>query len=703
MRSVTPSLVIFCVFVFNCFVLPSAQGATAAAKPRFVYVANNQDGSVSVFEVDNFMLRARDYVYESGSSPLSVALTPSQKFLYVGGNGSPGLSCYGVNAESGQLTFLSSASSVTSLFQLQVDPSGKFLLLVDGNAVQSYRINNETGALSLAGFASGGSPTALVIHPSGKFVYGISEQKNAIIAFHLNSTTGALTKIAGSPFLTHSQNPWAATIDPNGNYLFVPNANGANVSVFAIDSGTGAVTQVPGSPFSAGAVPYTAVVAPSGKFLYVGNAYDRTISTYAINPASGGLTPVSGSPFSTGLSGPLGLSIDPTGSVLYSMDHDSEEVVIFSISGLTGSLTLENTVRSRGAAISMAIVSGTTSATYLPKSVYVANAGSNNISAFSIAEMSGVLSPITGSPFAAGALPNATSSDTYGRFLFVSNGGDSTVSAFIVNAVSGALTAVSGSPFVSGRQPTSVVVDSGAHFVYATNNLDNTISGFSISTSGMLTALDGFPISTAPLMGPIALAIDPRGKLLYVVNADSNSVTSYSIDAGNGSLTNMGFQSTGSSPNSLTVDPTGRYVLVSDSGSSDVYVYAIDGPTGALTQAAVSPSSGLDSPSTVAADPSGKRAYVGNGNPSDLVGYWLNTSTGVLKQLPNSPFVGVTGPFSLSFDLSGGFLFVANNSGNTVSGYAVNRTNGALSAVPGTPFSAGSVPTAATVVDSVRR
>jgi 6-phosphogluconolactonase (cycloisomerase 2 family) len=702
MRCPSPRLIVLYAFIFNLLAGLLTYAATPQ-KPRFAYVANNQDGTVSVFEIDNAMLRARDYAYVAGSSPLSLALTPSQKFLYGGSNGSVGLLGFAVNAETGQLKALPNLPSTGGLIAVAVAPSGAFLVTVDGSSVQSFQINNQNGSLTSAGFASADSPWSLAFHPSGKYVYSSDVNNDEITALTLDPTTGALTPVAGSPFPTNSQNPIACAIDPAGHFLFVANANGANVSVFAIDASTGALTEVQGSPFQTGGGPDALAVSPNGQFLYAANSFDKTISAFAINSTTGSLTPVTGSPFSNGASGALGLTIDSSGTHLYSMDHDTNEVVTFGLNSSTGALTLEQTVRSRGAAISMAIVSGKTPATYLPKSVYVSNAVSNNISAYSITQSTGSLTPIAGSPFATGPFPWAIASDAAGRFLFTGNQGNLTVSSFTVNATTGGLTPAPGSPFPVGSQPTSVAVDNGAHYVYVSNNLDNTISGFSVSPAGALTSLPGFPISTAPYIDPLALTTDPRGKFLYVVAANSNDVLAYSIDAGSGSLTIVGPLATaGTFPNSVTVDPTGRYLVVSNSVSSNVDTYSIDGQSGFLTQVAVSSSTGLGNPYTIAADPSGKRAYVGNGRPSDIIGFGLNPKTGALKQLPTSPYSGVSAPYSLSFDLSGSFLYVANDSGNSVSGYSVNRTNGALTPVPGSPFPAGSGPTGVTVIDSIR-
>ena len=52
---------------------------------------------------------------------------------------------------------------------------------------------------------------------------------------------------------------------------------------------------------------------------------------------------------------------------------------------------------------------------------YVANLGSNNVSAFTIDERSGRLSPVSGSPFAAGTFPSAIAVDVLGKFVYVTN------------------------------------------------------------------------------------------------------------------------------------------------------------------------------------------------------------------------------------------------------------------------------------------
>ncbi len=78
---------------------------------------------------------------------------------------------------------------------------------------------------------------------------------------------------------------------------------------------------------------------------------------------------------------------------------------------------------------------------------YVANYGSNNVSAYTINASTGALTQVTGSPFGAGTQAYDVAIDPNGKFVYVTNYGSNNVSAYTVNATSGALTQVAGSPF----------------------------------------------------------------------------------------------------------------------------------------------------------------------------------------------------------------------------------------------------------------
>ena len=87
-----------------------------------------------------------------------------------------------------------------------------------------------------------------------------------------------------------------------------------------------------------------------------------------------------------------------------------------------------------------------------------------------------------------------------GKFLYVANQGSNNVSAFAVGS-GGALTAVSGSPFAAGTAPTFAIVNHNGNHLYVADRDSNDITDFAISGSGSLTAASGSPyaIGTNPV------------------------------------------------------------------------------------------------------------------------------------------------------------------------------------------------------------
>ncbi len=127
------------------------------ATPRFAYVANTNDSTVSIYTVDaaTGQLRARGYV-AAGAQPYSVTVDPSGKFAYVANNGSDNVSVYTIDASTGALTAVGApVATGTSPYSVTVDPSGRFAYVANfgSNTVSVYTLNASTGALTVVGAA----------------------------------------------------------------------------------------------------------------------------------------------------------------------------------------------------------------------------------------------------------------------------------------------------------------------------------------------------------------------------------------------------------------------------------------------------------------------------------------------------------------------------------------------------------------------
>src|SRR5712692_8449760 len=173
---------------------------------------------------------------------------------------------------------------------------------------------------------------------------------------------------------------------------------------------------------------------------------------------------------------------------------------------------------------------------------------SNTVSGFSVAS-NGTLSPVAGSPFATGGTgvgdgffaSNRIGVAIVGNFLFASNSGSNDVSAFTINPSTGVLTSVTGSPFATGGSSgglgIAVSATPNGSFLMAANSGSNNITVFSIASNGALSPIGGSPFAT--LSRPDGIKVSPDGKFLAVAELLSNQVEMFSI-ASSGSLTSLG-------------------------------------------------------------------------------------------------------------------------------------------------------------------
>ena len=194
-----------------------------------------------------------------------------------------------------------------------------------GGSISAFTINSVSGGLT----AVPGSPfptappippnnnsgvNSVTVDPTGKFVYAALNGSNAISGYTINSSTGALTTIPGSPFPAGSV-PMMVRVDPSGRYAYATNLNSDNISAYSINSSTGALTPITGSPFAFPTLvgqPTGLAVDPSGRFVYATDQNSNYVVAFAIDSSTGGLTPISGSPFASG-AGPWGASVHPSG------------------------------------------------------------------------------------------------------------------------------------------------------------------------------------------------------------------------------------------------------------------------------------------------------------------------------------------------------------------------------------------------------
>lgn len=191
----------------------------------------------------------------SANSPVSVAFDPAGAFAYASNVNGDSVSIFSVNASTGQLTEIS--GSPFSVLEpnpssVAVYPLGGYLLLTNENdgSISVYALDPTSGGLlgSAVNYPVGECPQFAAIDGGERFAYVMNDCSNDVSAFTLDSSTGSLTPMTGSPFSTGlmqaNNGPNMGVVDPTGSYLYTANFGEGAVVVFSIDPTTGALTKV---------------------------------------------------------------------------------------------------------------------------------------------------------------------------------------------------------------------------------------------------------------------------------------------------------------------------------------------------------------------------------------------------------------------------------------------------------------------------
>jgi sugar lactone lactonase YvrE len=337
--------------------------------------------------------------------------------------------------------------------------------------------------------------TSFAIGSNGKLAPGTTQSLNpstmatALCISSQNGTTQNIPVTVNAPV-----NPTALALDSPGKLLFVADSatsaqatytcNGVPVtgevavpgavSVFTVSSGT--LTEVAGSPF--------ALPVESGGSAASASALAVTPTVYPVQYSyCSGFAP-------------------PTTENLYVTDKSNYVLLNYSVDPSAGTLTLMPYSTS-APGIPTDVAPDGVAVDPCNRFAYVANATSNNVSAYTICSTINLLSqppcpiadfslnPVTASPYPAGDSPGPMAVDAYGDFLYVVNEGSNNIFGYRINATNGGLTVFAGTPAATGVFPNSIAIRSDDSWMFVANlGYPGTLSQYAITLStGFLDAL----------------------------------------------------------------------------------------------------------------------------------------------------------------------------------------------------------------------
>jgi 6-phosphogluconolactonase (cycloisomerase 2 family) len=421
----------------------------------------------------------------------------------------------------------------------------------DSQVMQTFSIDLSNGAASQINNVNGppiaGLPSSVIIDPAGAYAYvattvnctppnpppntSLTAVQGAILAYKINSdgklsASNAAQYLIGNPAYPLN-NPFPSCgLDDTAN----PNA-GNPIAAMAMDS--------------AGKFLFVAAAQASAIYTINTNTTTPTSTTATLNSpgiivyaigASASLTPVAGSPFAmpvrqAGQSPtPSALAVTPTvfpaqfavcsGQAapatenLYVADSIDNVVVNYSVSS-AGVLAVVPTATTT--AVPTGTVPSGVAVDPCNRFAYVANAQSNNVSAYTICSVVNLnlqppcqsadysLHEVTGSPYPVGEVPGPMAVDAYANFLYVVDTGSSQVSAFRMSSASGALTALSPATVSTNLGANSIAIRSDDSWLFVANSTSANVSQYAITpATGILTPQPS-PISTLNLPSGVAV------------------------------------------------------------------------------------------------------------------------------------------------------------------------------------------------------
>lgn len=360
---------------------------------------------------------------------------------------------------------------------------------------------------------------AVSANAQNRFVYlNNQSEPNAISAFQINAD-GSLTQVAGSPFSTGGQGyaspmeSMAIAYTKAKPILYAANGGDPSVSALTIDSETGNLKPVAGSPFpianeSKGT--YDMAASPDSHFLFVTNSSSTAIHVYVISPYTGALAEVSGSPFAANAN-INGLNVTANGKFLLAAGNSNQGVQgpleVFAISS-TGAITqVPGSPFAANASVS------DIRSNCANNQVFTADNGSAYDDAYTMSD-DGILTAVPGSPFYNGATGNGPNSwdlaiAPNGKFVFTSDSFSGDITSFVVDP-NGALSQVNNSPFNTGAWLGGIAVTArGDYLYYTTFPYQPVVTGLRINPDGTLS-----PVSGASGTGVFA----PDGESISVIS-----------------------------------------------------------------------------------------------------------------------------------------------------------------------------------------
>jgi 6-phosphogluconolactonase len=313
-------------------------------------------------------------------------------------------------------------------------------------------------------------------------------------------------------------------------------------------------------------------------FAYVGaftsqerKGHGGGINVYRVDPASGAWSHEQ----LLEIVNPSFLALDRAQRFLYAVHSDLDEVSAYAIDKQTGRITALNRQSCGGKNPVHLSIDPT------GRWIITANYAAGSVGVVPI-EKDGTLGPradlvtLQGEPGPdrvrqASSHPHEAVFDPSGRFFAVPDLGFDRIFVFRLDAASGKL-APNEPPFVATRKragPRHIAFHPEMPLAYVVNELASTVVTYRFDPQrGSLQAIQILPSTPSSYTGELSsaeIAVTPNGRFVYASNRCNNSIVSFAVDRGAGTLTPIGWAPThANSPRFFGLDPAAKFLYAAN-------------------------------------------------------------------------------------------------------------------------------------------
>jgi 6-phosphogluconolactonase len=322
----------------------------------------------------------------------------------------------------------------------------------DGTSKGIYRttLDLATGAAAapvLAGEAK--NPSFLALHPSGRFLYAVSEvddfggaSSGGVLAFAIEAKTGALALLNQQP--SQGAAPCHLVVDKTGKNVLVANYSGGNVALLRIAAdgrlepasvvraheGSGPNASRQQKPHAHGIY-----LDPAERFAFSPDLGADRVFVYRFDAARGTLEPHGAAAVPPG-SGPRHLAFHPSGRFAYAINELTSTVTVFGYDAAKGELSPLETVKTLPEGFTGTSYTAEIEVSKDGRFVYGSNRGHDSLVVFKVDPASGRLT-LAGHVPVGGSWPRHFTLEPSGRVLLAGHQRGGSVGFFALDAQTG--------------------------------------------------------------------------------------------------------------------------------------------------------------------------------------------------------------------------------------------------------------------------